>query len=68
VETCKTRTIVRAVLKKQEASPDLLQIGRGAVTADEMAGILVHVLGAALRARRKRGHGGVLELLFLLGF
>jgi hypothetical protein len=33
-----------------------------------MAGILVHVLGAALRARRKRGHGGVLELLFLLGF
>ncbi|MFQ7178823.1 MAG: hypothetical protein ACLRPO_07585, partial [Sutterella wadsworthensis] len=26
------RTIVRAVLKKQEASPDLLQIGRGAVT------------------------------------
>jgi hypothetical protein len=23
VETCKTRTIVRAVLKKQEASPDL---------------------------------------------
>ena len=31
--------------------------------ADEMAGILVHVLGAALRARRERGHGGVLELL-----
>lgn len=40
----------------------------GAFRADEMASILVHVLGAALRARRKRGHGGVLELLFLLGF
>ena len=24
METCKTRTIVRAVLKKQEASPDLV--------------------------------------------
>ena len=34
METCKTRTIVRAVLKNQEASPDLLQIGRGAVTND----------------------------------
>ena len=42
METCKTRTIVRAVLKKQEASPDLLQIGRGAVTSDCLDNMMLY--------------------------